>query len=374
MFTQQDRQYMARALELAHKGLYTTDPNPRVGCVIVRDNAVVGEGWHQRAGEPHAEVFALRQAGDAALHATAYVTLEPCCHHGRTPPCSQALIDAGVSRVVVAMADPNPMVAGKGLDQLTRAGTTVASGLLQSQAEALNPGFIKRMRTGLPYVRSKLAMSLDGRTALRHGESKWITSADARLDVQRWRARSSVIMTGSGTVVADDPLLTVRPEQWDAAERLELGTLRQPLRVVLDSQLSISADAAMFSAPGITWVMTGSTVDVRRFAGFKDAAVQLIQLDSTSGRPDLHEVMRRLAQDNVNEVLVEAGSTLNGALLSAGLIDELIVYMAPHLMGDAGRGLFHLPELLTMDQRRNLRITDIRAVGQDWRITAIPEY
>lgn len=360
MTHQTDYQFMVRALRLAERGLYTTDPNPRVGCVLVRDGEIVGEGWHERAGGPHAEIRALAQSGERARGATAYVTLEPCCHHGRTPPCSDALIRAGVARVVVAMADPNPRVAGQGLAQLAAAGIAVESGVLRTQAEALNPGFIMRMRRGRPFVRCKLAMSLDGRTAMASGESKWITAEAARHDVQHLRARSSAIMAGIGTVLADDPSLTVRLEGVDT---------RQPLRVVVDSRLRIPSKARLLDAPGRTLIATASQEPLRDAALIRDN-VSIIVRPASQGGVDLPAVMAYLADQEINEVLVEAGPTLNGALLQAELIDELIIYMAPHLMGDAARGLFYLPELVSMDQRIGLEILDIRAVGRDWRITA----
>lgn len=356
-----DHDYMAQALQLAARGLYTTDPNPRVGCVIVRDGEVVGTGWHRRAGEPHAEVYALREAGERARGATVYVTLEPCCHHGRTPPCSEALIRAGVGRVVAAMEDPNPKVAGSGLAQLRQAGIAVESGLLQAQAEALNPGFIKRMRHGRPYVRCKLAMSLDGRTAMASGESKWITGEAARRDVQRLRARSSAIMTGIGTVLADDPALNVRLDFGQGA--------RQPLRVVLDPQLRMPEHAHMLALPGQTLVLTGVD-DPAAAARLAAAGGEVVRLPAHGDGLDLHAVMAHLAQRQINEVLLETGATLAGAMLAAGLIDELVLYVAPHIMGSGARGLFRLPGLERMEDRIELDILDIRAVGRDWRITA----
>lgn len=352
---------MALALQLAARGLYTTDPNPRVGCVIVRDGEVVGTGWHRRAGEPHAEVYALREAGERAQGATAYVTLEPCCHHGRTPPCSEALIRAGVARVVAAMEDPNPKVAGSGLAQLQQAGIAVESGLLQAQAEDLNPGFVKRMRHGRPYVRCKLAMSLDGRTAMASGESKWITGEAARRDVQRLRARSSAIMTGIGTVLADDPSLNVRLDFGQGA--------RQPLRVVLDPRLRMPEHARMLALPGQTLVLTCAD-DPDAAARLAAAGGEVARLPAYGDGLDLHAVVGHLAERQVNEVLLETGATLAGAMLAAGLIDELVLYVAPHIMGSGARGLFRLPGLERMEDRIELDILDIRAVGRDWRITA----
>jgi len=362
-FTAHDHQFMAQAIRLAARGLYTTDPNPRVGCVIVQDSDIVGEGWHERAGEPHAEVHALRQAGERARGATAYVSLEPCCHHGRTPPCSDALIGAGVSRVVVAMADPNPRVAGMGMQQLQNAGIRVESGLLEAQAAALNPGFIKRMQKRRPYVRNKLAMSLDGRTAMADGESKWITAEDARQDVQRLRARSSAILTGVGTVLADDPALSVRLPDVD----------RQPLRVVIDTHLSTPVSARLLQQPGRTLIMTAST-DPDLQETLRTAGAEVMQVAGDGQTVDLPAVLDMLAEQEINEVLLETGATLSGAMLQAGLIDEMVIYMAPILMGDAARGLYRLPQLEHMADRMDLEIRELRAVGRDLRITATPIY
>ncbi|MCB1735458.1 MAG: bifunctional diaminohydroxyphosphoribosylaminopyrimidine deaminase/5-amino-6-(5-phosphoribosylamino)uracil reductase RibD [Gammaproteobacteria bacterium] len=354
---------MARALRLAEQGLFTTHPNPRVGCVIVRDGEIVGEGWHQRAGEPHAEVHALRAAGENARGATVYVTLEPCSHYGRTPPCANALVEAGVGRVVAAMVDPNPLVSGKGLEILRAAGIDTESGLLEAQARALNPGFIKRMETGFPWVRVKSAMSLDGRTAMANGESKWITGEAARADVHRLRARSEAIVTGIGTVLADDPSMNVRLD--NAREVV------QPLRVVLDPDLMMPADAQMLSLPGDTLVLTsvGAGDDIEDLVA---AGAEIRWLGGDAEHVDLAAVLKTLAELGVNEVMVEAGATLSGAFLTAGLVDELIVYLAPHLMGDGARGLFHLPGIARMAQRIDLEISDIRSVGRDLRITARP--
>jgi len=354
---------MGRALELAARGRYTTDPNPCVGCVLVRDEEVVGEGWHVRAGGPHAEIIALREAGDRAAGATAYVTLEPCCHHGRTPPCTGALIAAGVRRVVAAMEDPNPQVAGAGLDALQAAGIEVHAGVLATEAERLNPGFVMRMRQGRPWVRCKLAMSLDGRTAMASGESRWITGEDARRDVHRWRARSSAIMTGVGTVLADDPSLTVRLEESEG------GSRQQPLRIILDTHLRTPPDARLLRLPGETLILAGIP-DRQREARLEGRGVSVVTLPMDGSRLDLAAVMAYLGRMEINEVHLEAGATLSGALLAAGRVDELLVYLAPHLMGDAARGLFCLPGLERMEQRIGLSISDIRAVGRDWRITA----
>lgn len=354
MNTAGDYGYMAQALQLAERGLYTTDPNPRVGCVVVQQGVVVGEGWHQFAGGPHAEVVALAQAGERAQGATAYVSLEPCSHHGRTPPCTDALINAQVGRVVTAMIDPNPRVAGSGLARLKIHGIAVESGVLEAQALALNPGFVTRMRKGLPYVRCKLAMSLDGRTAMACGESKWITGAAAREDVQRYRARSSAIITGIGTVLADNPSLTVRLQ----------GEHKEPLRVVVDSRLRVAMDAQIFAGSANTLIASTQTA--------ASGPANIVTLPGTEGRVDLQALLQYLALQEHNEVLIEAGPTLSGAFLSGGLVDELIIYVAPHLMGSKAQGLFHLPALEQLADRIALDITDIRAVGRDWRIVARP--
>jgi diaminohydroxyphosphoribosylaminopyrimidine deaminase/5-amino-6-(5-phosphoribosylamino)uracil reductase len=357
-----DVEFMSRALMLARRGLYTTDPNPRVGSILVKDGEIVGEGWHERAGEAHAEINALEQAGDKARGATAYVTLEPCCHTGRTPPCTDALIAAGVSRVVVAMQDPNPLVAG-GLAVLEDAGIKVQSGVLQAQAEALNPGFISRMREKRPYIRVKLAVSLDGKTAMANGESKWITGEAARADVQRLRAQSSAILTGSGTVLSDDPSLNVRD--------MDIG--RQPMRVIVDANLSTPETAKILKLEGSTLIATAAEeADLSEM--LVNAGAEIILLPAGSNKVDLPALMQHLAAQEVNEVLVEAGSTLCGSLLESKLVDELVVYMAPHIMGHDARGMFRLPGLENMADRISLNMTDVRAVGKDWRITATPEF
>ncbi|MCG6942067.1 MAG: bifunctional diaminohydroxyphosphoribosylaminopyrimidine deaminase/5-amino-6-(5-phosphoribosylamino)uracil reductase RibD [Thiohalocapsa sp.] len=363
-----DARMMARAVVLARRGLYTTDPNPRVGCVLVQGGEIVGEGFHRRAGEPHAERNAIEAAGERARGATAYVTLEPCCHHGRTPPCTDALLAAGIARVVVGMEDPNPLVGGKGLARLRAAGVEVRTGVLEGDARALNPGFERRMRGGLPYVRCKLAASLDGRTAMASGESQWITSPEARRDVHRLRARSSAIVTGIGTVLADDPSMNVRlePEEFPSLWPGELP--RQPLRVVVDSRLRMPLDARMLQLPGATLIATcedGPKAIAR--ANAAGAEVCVLPADP-AGRVDLHLLLRRLAEREINEVLIEAGPTLAGAAMALGLVNELVLYLAPHLMGDAARGLFHLPGLERMEQRIGLVIDDVRRVGVDLRL------
>jgi len=369
-----DHNYMARALRLAEKGLWSTDPNPRVGCVIVRDGEIVGEGWHQVAGEPHAEIYALRMAKEKSVGATCYVTLEPCCHHGRTPPCTDALIKAGITRVVVAMTDPNPLVSSKGIEQLLKAGIIVNTGVLSHEAEQLNAGFFKRMRYNRPYIRCKLAMSLDGRTAMASGESQWITSQDARRDVQCLRARSSAIMTGAGTVLADNPLLTVREAELPCHLYLKLTPIKQPLRVIIDTHLSMPINARMLSLPGKTLIFTASSNETLKVM-LEKAGAQVIPLPGREREVDLKAMCRVLAEKyEVNELLMETGATLGGSMLRAGLIDELVIYMAPMLLGNKARGLFNLPEIEQLDQNISLDIKDIRAVGCDWRIVAHPIY
>ncbi len=369
-FDAADHRWMARAVRLARTGLYTTRPNPRVGCVLVRDGEVVGEGAHLHAGGPHAEIHALDAAGDDARGATAYVTLEPCAPQGRTPPCTDALIAARVARVVAAHVDPNPRVAGQGLARLDAAGIATVHGLLAAEAEALNPGFVKRMREGRPWVTVKLAQSLDGRTALESGESRWITSAAARRDVHRLRARSCAILTGAGTQRTDDPALTVRLEPDDLPGHFD-HALHAPLRVVLDPGLGTPADARLLQAPGRVLVLTA--VDKPAVAGaLETAGAEVARVPGEPAGLDLVAVLEALARREVNEVLVEAGATLAGALLAADLVDELRLYMAPTLLGDAARPLLRLPALASMAERRELEISDVRRIGRDLRIIARP--
>jgi len=357
---------MSRAIQLAGRGQCSTDPNPRVGCVIVQGDRIVGEGWHQFAGEPHAEVFALRAAGDQARGATVYVTLEPCCHHGRTPPCTDALITAGVGRVVAAAEDPDPRVAGRGLTALVEAGIEIRSGIMTTESEALNLGFISRQRRGRPYLRCKMGMTLDGRIATASGESKWITSAAARRDVHRLRARSSAVLTGVGTAIADDPSLTVRLDPDDVPE-----ALLAPWRIVLDSGLRIPQSSRMLSLPGKTLIVHGQGVVVPDYLQSR-TEVSLLPVASVDGRIELRTMLEALARLEINEVLVEAGPVLSGALMSAGLVDELWLYVAPKLLGDSARGLMSLPMIERLDQAQDLCIKEIRAVGDDWRIVAVP--
>jgi len=350
---------MARALRLAEQGLFSTTPNPRVGCVIVRDGIVVGEGWHEKTGGPHAEVHALRAAGGRSRGATAYVTLEPCSHHGRTPPCANALIDAGITRVVAAMRDPNPQVSGRGLELLTLAGVSVQTGLLESEARELNIGFISRMTRARPWVRLKTASSLDGKTALLNGESKWITGPAARADVQRWRARACVILTGSGTVLADDPQMNVR----------DIETPRQPLKVIVDSRLATPPNAKILHGGAF---IACAEADPARRAALEAAGAQILELPGADGRVDLAALLLEFGRQGINEVHAEAGATLNGALLAAGLVDEWIAYMAPLALGHAARGLFNMPELTEMAERRRFSLLDKTMLGGDLRLRLRP--
>ena len=364
-----DQRSMARALELARKGVYSTHPNPRVGCVIVANGQIVGEGWHARAGEPHAEVHALRQAGAKARGATAYVTLEPCSHHGRTPPCAEALVQAGVARVVAAMQDPNPQVAGRGLARLQAAGIEVACGVLESEARALNVGFIKRMEQGLPYVRVKLAMSLDGRTAMASGESQWITGPAARAAVQRLRARASVVLTGADTVLADGARLTVRPDELGLnAELTALAMTRPPLRVLVDGRLRVPLSAPFYQA-GKALVATCAAAGARQL--FLDDGHELLAVSGSNGHVDLRKLLLELAARGTNEVLVEAGPRLAGAFARQGLVDEYQLFVAAKFLGSSARPLLDWP-LAKMAEAQELQIVEMRAVGGDWRIIARP--
>ncbi len=357
MFNETDRRYMSRALELAERGLYTTTPNPRVGCVIVRGDEIVAEGWHERAGEPHAEAIALAAAGERARGATAYVTLEPCSHQGRTPPCSEALVGAGIARVVAAMEDPNPLVAGNGLRRLRAVGIESACGLMETEARELNIGFAARMTRGRPWVRMKIAASLDGGTALANGRSQWITGTEARRDGHRWRARACAVLTGIGTVRDDDPQLTVR----------EVETSRQPARVVVDSRLETPGSARIL-APGT--LFAAATHDAVRGAALSAKGAEIVVIPNASGKVDLAALMRELARRQMNEIHVEAGHRLNGSLLRENLVDELVVYLAPSILGDSARGMFHLPELEALPARYQLEVKDVCIVGADVRIVS----
>ena len=356
---------MTLALRLAERGLYSTQPNPRVGCVIVKNNQIVGQGAHLKAGEPHAEVFALREAGVNAKGADAYVTLEPCNHHGRTPPCVDALIDAGVKRVVVAMQDPNPLVAGNGIKRLQASGIAVEVGLMEAESKSLNLGFISRMTAGLPYVRCKVAASLDGRTALNNGKSLWITGEPARLDVQHWRAQSCAIITGIGTVLTDNPSMNVRLE----------NTSRQPLRVIVDSNLQSPSDCKMLNpellAARPVLIVYAHDAD-NKAATLSAAGAQLLHCPDKNNRVDLPELLTNLASRGMNEVLLEAGQGLNGAFLQAGLIDEFIFYYAPKLMGADAKAMFAISELIEMQQATDLQVIDVRQIGRDICLRAKP--
>lgn len=361
-----DRQAMARALQLAGRGNFSTSPNPRVGCVLSRGEELVAEGWHQWAGEGHAEVNALAQLGDAS-GCTAYVTLEPCSHHGRTPPCAQALIDARVSRVVVAMQDPNPLVAGRGLALLRAAGIEVECGLLAAQAQALNKGFVRRMAGGLPWLTAKSAMSMDGRTAMASGESQWITGAEARADVQRLRAQSCALVSGVDTLIDDNATFTVRPESFRSALHDYQGERwRQPLRVIMDSQLRTPGDARLFGGGGDVIIATTSR-DAAKTAALQAVGAEVVVIASDDrGRIDPRALLSELGQRGCNEVMLEAGASLTGAFLQAGLVDDWFIYMAPCLLGSEARPLAQWP-MQQMAEQQALTVVDCRAVGSDWR-------
>ncbi len=351
-----DEVFMARALQLAEKGYYTTDPNPNVGCVLVKNDKIVAEGWHISAGSAHAEINALNKI-NSAKDMTAYVTLEPCSHTGKTGPCCDALIAAGIKRVVVAMQDPNPLVAGQGIKRMQDAGIEVVCNILSEDSFALNKGYIQRMQTGLPFLLSKMAMSLDGRTAMASGESKWITSANARADVQQLRAKSSAILTGINTVLADDPSLNVRLEE----------PIKQPVRVILDSTLQMPLKAKMLALPGETWVLSCSS-DKQKIKQLENAGAKVFQLPDKGNQIDLNAVLVFLGQQQMNTVLIEAGAILNGAFLTEKLVNEWWLYMAPCILGDKGRGLFHLPQVQNMDDKKQLKISSVRQIGPDLRL------
>ncbi len=363
-FDTHDHVRMARALTLAARVDNGCDPNPRVGCVIDADGEIVGEGWHTRAGEPHAEIHALAAAGERSRGGTAYVTLEPCCHQGRTGPCSEALAAAGIRRVVVAAGDPNPSVDGGGVSALRQAGIEVETGLMAEASASLNRGFFSRMRQGRPFVVTKIAASLDGRVALADGTSQWITSEASRADVQRMRARSSAILTGIGTVLADNPRMTVRLE--------ESSRWQQPLRVVVDSRLRTPPAANVVNGPGTVLVVGASGADPQRADALRAAGAQVVQVKAANGRIDLGAVLELLAEREVNEVMVEAGPALNGALLQAGLLDEIVIYQAPHLLGGDAMPMFELPPLAAMTGRPVMQPVASRRIGNDWRLRLVP--
>jgi diaminohydroxyphosphoribosylaminopyrimidine deaminase/5-amino-6-(5-phosphoribosylamino)uracil reductase len=358
MLTAADREFMEQALELAGRGLNTTTPNPRVGSVVVRDGTIVGTGWHEKAGMPHAEVLALKAAGARSRGATLYVNLEPCSHHGRTPPCVDAIIEAGVKRVVAAIQDPNPKVAGAGFAKLRAAGIAVERGLMEEEARELNIGFFARMTRGRPWMRMKIAASLDGRTALANGKSQWITGEAARQDGHRWRARACAVLTGFGTVRDDDPQLNVRG----------VDTSRQPLKIVVDSKFETSPSARLLKE-GQTLVV-GAVNDARRIASLREAGAETVIMPNEHSKVELFKLMQELARRELNEIHVEAGTKLNGSLLQAGVVDELLVYLAPSVIGDSGRGMFHLPELTDLSQTTALKIREVERIGADLRILA----
>lgn len=364
-FTELDHQYMVRAIELAFEGRFTTAPNPNVGSVIVRDGEIVGEGYHRQAGGPHAEVFALRQAEHLALGATCYVTLEPCSHYGRTGPCALALVNAGVKKVIVAMLDPNPLVAGRGIQILQDAGIEVQVGLLEQQARALNPGFLSRMERQKPYIRLKLATSLDGRIALSNGKSQWISSAESRSDVQVMRAQAHAILSTATTVLADNARLTVRAEGL-AIPSLDDGSVRQPIRVILDRSLKLSGHELLFSQNGPIVLVH----DKQFNAGFEHPHVRFIALDSDESGLDLNELMSVLAKEQINDLWVEAGAVLAGSLWQAGLVDELIVYQAPVLLGDKAKAMLQLPNYSELFEAQHFVWTSVQALGPDLKLIA----
>ena len=351
---------MAHALQLAERGLYTAHPNPMVGCVLVRDDKVVGEGWHEVAGEAHAEINALNAAGDKARGATMYVTLEPCSHHGKTPPCADALIESGVAEVVIGLQDPNPEVNGIGFGALAAAGIQTRVGLMQDEVEKLLRGFLSRVTRGMPFVRLKVAASLDGCIAMSNGESQWITGPEARSDVQRLRASSGAVLTGIGTVLADDPSLTVRDEAIDAGGK-------QPLRVVLDNDLRMPLSAEMLALPGQTLIYC--TADQKR-QPLTDAGAEVVRVGCDDGLVDAKAVLADLASREINDVLIEAGPALAGYLITNALVDELVIYQSPHIMGSETMGMFLTPKWTGLADRLALDITDVRNIGSDTRITA----
>ncbi len=368
-FSPQDVAFMQLALDLAKRGEFTTTPNPSVGCVLVKDGKVIGKGFHAKAGEPHAEVMALREAGENARGATAYVTLEPCSHFGRTPPCAKGLVEAGVSKVIAAMCDPNPQVAGKGLQILSDAGIQSAVGLLEENAEQLNKGFLKRMRTGKPFVQLKLAMSIDGKTAMASGESKWITGAQARADVQKYRAKASAILSTSQTVLADDPSLNVRWEELppDVKADYPQEKLRQPVRVILDSSHKVRSDFKVFLTESPVWLVGEEDYLLTDFPPFTD----YLKLNRHQGESHLQALMAELGKRQINTLWVEAGATLAGALIAENLVDELIIYMAPKLLGDQARDLCHLPNLTQLADAPLWQLQSCEPIGDDLKLIYI---
>jgi diaminohydroxyphosphoribosylaminopyrimidine deaminase/5-amino-6-(5-phosphoribosylamino)uracil reductase len=359
-FSAADHAYMARALALTQRGRYTATPNPNVGCVIVKAARIIGEGWHEKAGDLHAEAHALKTCSEDPRGATAYVTLEPCAHHGRTPPCADALIEAGMARVVAALEDPNPQVSGKGFARLREAGIQAESGLMAQEAALVHRGFLSRMTRARPWVRVKLGVSLDGRTALANGASRWITSSEARRDVHDLRAQACAVLTGIGTVRADNPRLTVR----------DVPCTRQPLRVLLDSRLEIQEDAALMHGGNLLIVTATGAESREEELKQRGYDVLRVPVDAAKGKVDLPIMMQKLAERGLNDLLVETGAKLNGSLLQSGVVDEIIIYIAPSILGDLARGMFAIGELATLEHKVKLQFSDVRQVGPDLRVIA----
>ena len=355
-----DYAFMARALGLCRHGRYTATPNPNVGCVVVKGGRIIGEGWHEMAGRPHAEINALNACNEDARDATVYVTLEPCAHHGRTPPCTQALIAAGISRLVAAIEDPNPKVAGTGFAALREAGIQIDTGLMAEEARKVHRGFLSRMSRGRPWVRLKLGISMDGRTGLANGASRWITSPEARRDVHDLRALSCAVLTGIGTVLADDPELTVR----------DMPCVRQPLRVLRDSRLEVADSARIMQGDKVLIVTATGSESRARALREKGHAVLRIPTEKVKGKVDLRLMMEALGQHDLNDILIETGPRLNGSLLLSGVVDEIIIYIAPSVLGDLAHGMFSIGELTALDQRKSLEFVDVRQIGRDLRVTA----
>jgi len=371
-FLPSDYHFMQRAIALAKRGHYTTSPNPRVGCVLVKNGEIIAEGFHQKAGEGHAEVNALKVAGKNSQGATAYVTLEPCSHYGRTPPCAEGLINAGVKHVIVAMVDPNPQVSGNGLEKLEQAGVSTQHGLLVEAAEKLNPGFIKQMTTGLPYVRCKLAASLDGKTAMKNGESKWITSPEARQDVQRLRAQSCAIISGADSILMDKAKMTVRwSELGDLKNSYKKELIRQPVRVIIDSKNRLTPDLPLFNEPSPIILIRNAIENIHQWPHFvEQVALPFAENAMNNPQIDLSALLIYLAKQGLNDVLIESGFRLAGAFIEQNLVDELVLYQAPKLLGAEGKSLVSMPSLTHLKQAKELQISDVRMVGKDVRITA----
>jgi len=376
-FSAENVRYMQQAIDLAKKGLYSTKPNPAVGCVLVKNDQVVGQGWHKKAGQPHAERVALAEAGECAYGCSAYVTLEPCSHFGKTPPCADGLIEAGVTQVFVAMQDPNPLVAGEGIRKLLKAGVDVRVGLLESEAKKINLGFIKKMENQLPFVRLKMASSLDGRTAMQNGESHWITGEESRLEVHKMRAQCGALITGIGTVLADDPSMTVRLTDEQLAEMNLTQENCHPIRVVLDPNLSMPLDAKMLSLPGRTILMTSRETADRTPEVVEEmhtAGIEMVAVSAEDDRLDIESILSYLAQEEqVNDVMVESGAIVAGAFVQSGMVDEIHCFIAPTLMGDAAKPMFALPGIDSMDQKMNLQIKSMTSFGDDIRLILTPK-